>query len=98
MTYSIIRTRLADEDLLEIWSYIAQNNVEAADRIFDKIDQKCQLLSTTPKAGVRRDDLVPGLLCLIEGNYLIFYRIIDETIEILRILHGARNLKAIFHQ
>jgi len=98
MSFSVIRTRLADEDLLEIWSYIAQNNIDAADRLFEKIDKKCQLLAETPKASVRRDDLVPGLLCLIEGNYLIFYRILGETIEILRILHGARNLKAIFHQ
>lgn len=98
MAFSVVRTRLADEDLLEAWGYIAQNNIDAADRLLEKIDKKCQLLADTPKAGVRRDDLAPGLLCFIEGKYLIFYRIVDETVEILRILHGARNLKAIFHQ
>ena len=96
MTFVVVRTRLANEDLLDIWRYIAQNNIEAADRLLDKINTKCQLLADSPRAGVRRDDLAPGLLCLLEGKYLIFYRIIDETVEILRILHGARNLKAIF--
>ncbi|MBD2607247.1 type II toxin-antitoxin system RelE/ParE family toxin [Scytonema hofmannii FACHB-248] len=95
MTFFVARTRLADEDLLEIWRYIAQNNIEAADRLLEKIDRKCQLLADSPRAGVKRDDLATGLLCLIEGKYLIFYRITDETVEILRILHGAQNLKAI---
>jgi toxin ParE1/3/4 len=98
MAFLVVRTRLADEDLLEIWLYIAQNNIDAADRLLEKIDKKCQLLTDSPRVGVRRDDLALGVFCLIEGKYLIFYRIINETVEILRILHGARNLKAIFHQ
>jgi toxin ParE1/3/4 len=98
MAFLVVRTRLADEDLVEIWLYIAQDNIEVADRLLEKIDKKCQLLADSPKVGVRRDDLAPDVFCLIEGKYLIFYRIIDETVEILRVLHGARNLETIFHQ
>lgn len=70
--------------------------IEAADRLLEKLDQKCQLLANNPNLGLRRDDLLPGMLYLIEGKYLIFYRIVDDTVEVLRILHGARNLKTIF--
>jgi toxin ParE1/3/4 len=92
----VVRTLLADEDLLEIWLYIAQDNIPAADRILDQLDQRCQQLATYPELGTQRNDLVNGMRCLIEGNYAIFYRINPNQIQVLRILHGARDFSTLF--
>jgi toxin ParE1/3/4 len=96
ITMRIIRTVLAENDLLDIWLYIAQDNVDAADRLLEKLQQRCDCLSANPELGMRRDDLLEGMRCLIEGNYCIFYRITDDAVQVLRILHGTRDFPSIF--
>jgi toxin ParE1/3/4 len=46
--------------------------------------------------GTARDNLAPGLRSFPVGNYLVFYRITPEGIEVARVLHGARDLRAVF--
>lgn len=46
--------------------------------------------------GRKRDELVPNLRSFPVGNYLIFYRPINQGIEVLRVLHGARDIPSIF--
>jgi toxin ParE1/3/4 len=43
--------------------------------------------------GRERNDIAPGLRSFPVGKYLIFYRLIDEGLEIVRVLHGARNIE-----
>ncbi|MEQ1888587.1 MAG: type II toxin-antitoxin system RelE/ParE family toxin [Alphaproteobacteria bacterium] len=90
------RTAKADDDLLDIWLYIAEDNPPAATRLLHSIDEKCALLGNNPKLGRARPDIAPGLRYFTEGNYLILYREISDEVEIVRVLHGARNLKDIF--
>ncbi|HEX5416426.1 MAG TPA: type II toxin-antitoxin system RelE/ParE family toxin [Chloroflexota bacterium] len=90
-------TQLAREDLLAIWSYIAADNPTAADRVLDAIDSRCARLGENSKLGRARPDIAPELRYFPVGNYLIFYREIRGGVEIVRVLHGARNLNAIFH-
>lgn len=92
----VVRTVLAEGDLLDIWLYIAQDNVTAADYLVERLEQRCQTLGASPMLGSKRDDLVMGMRYLIEGNYAIFYRIHQDTVEILRVLHGARDFPTIF--
>ncbi|OUC13736.1 MAG: plasmid stabilization protein [Alkalinema sp. CACIAM 70d] len=92
----VVRTPLADEDLLEIWFYISTDNLDAADRVLDQIDARCYSLGQNPEMGTPRDELMPGMRCLVEGNYIIFYRVRPSRVEILRILHGSRNFPQIF--
>jgi toxin ParE1/3/4 len=89
-------TRQAREDLLAIWTYIAADNTAAADRVLDAIDQRCALLAENPAFGPARPDIAPQLRYSPVGSYLIFYRQVAEGVEIVRVLHGARNLRAIF--
>jgi len=56
---------------------------------------KCQLLSQHPESGRDRSDLRPGLRGLPVGNDIIFYRPNDYGIDVIRILHGARDIKAL---
>ncbi len=93
---NVQRTRQADADLLEIWVYIAENNVEAANRLIQSLGRRCHDCAELPGMGRRRDDLSPGLRSLTEGSYIIFYRLAEHGIEIVRVLHGARELPSVF--
>jgi len=89
-------TAEAENDLLDIWNYIAEDNPRAADRILRTIGETCARLAENPGLGPARPEIAADLRYLPTGNYLIFYRQIPEGTEIVRVLHGARNIEAIF--
>jgi toxin ParE1/3/4 len=91
---SIIRTDRADEDLIEIWSYIAVENISAADRVLDAIEARWDNLARHPYSGVARDDIAPGIRHLVSGEYLTLYRLSSGAIEIVRVLHGRRKVSS----
>ena len=62
----IIRTAQAEEDLIEIWVYIAQNNAQAADKLLQDIDEKCALLAANPALGPERPDIASQLRYFVE--------------------------------
>src|SRR5882724_481494 len=53
----IRRTAQAEEDLIDLWLYIAQDNPGAADRLLDEIEDKCSLLAANPQLGPARPDI-----------------------------------------
>jgi toxin ParE1/3/4 len=65
-----------------------------ADRLYDRIETRVETLRTFPEAGVSRPNIAPDARLLIEPPYLIFYRLRSDTIQIVRVLHGARNIDA----
>ncbi len=84
----------AKQDLQEIIEYIAADNPKAALSFYDRFLRKFELLSSQPNLGVARPVLGDGIRMLVLGNYLILYRIADGSPEILRVLHGARDIGA----
>ena len=90
------RTAQSEEDLIEIWIFIARDNPAAADRLLDTIDGKIWMLAEQPGLGPAREDIAPGLRYFPFNNYLILYRIISDGIEVVRVVQGARNLKNLF--
>jgi toxin ParE1/3/4 len=88
-------SRSAETDLIEIWVYVAEDSVEAADRLIAKIQRQCQVLADAPGAGRRRDDVLPGIRSFPVGRYVLFFREADEGIEIARVLSGYRDLRRI---
>lgn len=95
---SVERSRLADNDLYEIGLYIARDNPAAADALLVEIGQTSQRLAVFPDSGRKRDDLMRGLRSAPVGNYVIFYRPISGGIEVVRVLHGARDVEGIFEE
>jgi|SRR5580698_3104991 toxin ParE1/3/4 len=83
-------------DLAEIWDYIAADNVSAADAIADLIGDKVQALSRQPGMGRARPDLANELRSLTAGRYVIFYLPLSNGVDIVRVLHGARDIETIF--
>jgi toxin ParE1/3/4 len=97
LTRPIIYSPLSDIDLAEIWEYIRGDNELAADRFIDEIEAHCDLLRDSPELGRDRShDLQVGIRSFPFRNYSVFYRVESEVIEIVRILHGARDVPAEF--
>jgi toxin ParE1/3/4 len=92
----VLKRPLAGNDLDEIWLYIAQDNPDSADALLDKIEERCQALAQFPFIGTDRDELMPDLRSLPVGNYLIFYMPIEDGIVVVRVLHGMRDVDALF--
>lgn len=96
--YQIRLLNIAEEDFTEIISFIAADNLTAAEAIANKIEKNLELLSENPNLGrIPREEEIRnlGYRYLIVQNYLIFYTIEERTIFIHRILHGARNYKTL---
>jgi toxin ParE1/3/4 len=88
----VTRTSRAEEDLIEIWLYVAQDNPAAADQLLDRIDARLQQLSSMPLSGPSRDDLLPGVRHLVIGNFLAFYRVEETGVAVTRVMYGGRNI------
>jgi toxin ParE1/3/4 len=91
-----VRSSRAQEDLDEIWRYIAADNLAAADRFIDSLAEKCAWLASAPEKGEKRPDLGETVRCFSIGSYVIFFRPIPEGIEVVRVLHGARDTERNF--
>lgn len=82
----------ARRDLLDIWATIALDNPAAADRLYDRLAARVQILERFPQAGPARLDIADTARALVERPYLILYRLASEGVQIVRILHGARDI------
>jgi toxin ParE1/3/4 len=91
-------SKQARQDLIAIWNYIADDNPTAADTLLDTLDKKIALLADHPLLGPARPDIARDLRYLVAKNYLILYRVLPDVVEVVRVLHGARNLKALFSE
>ena len=88
----------AEAELDQIWWYIAEQSgsVEAAKSVVASTTERFSLLATFPHLGRTRDDLRPGLRGLPVGDYVILYRINGEDVLILHVIHGRRDIAALF--
>ena len=91
----VVRTLRAQKDFVAIVEYLDEHSPPAADRFVAAVEDKCRLLASFPELGRTRDELRRGLRSLAVRKYVIFYRVTATAVEILRILHGARDLSAV---
>jgi toxin ParE1/3/4 len=69
-----------------------------ASRLFDRIREKCKLIAAFPEMGRSYEEIIPGLRGFVIDNYVVFYVIIGDSVQILRIVSGYRDIKEIFEQ
>ena len=81
-------------DLASIVDYLSDFNPNAAHRLVDRLEERWGLLVTQPRSGASRLDLGTELREVVVGDYLSIYRLDGDDIEIVRILHGRRNITA----
>jgi toxin ParE1/3/4 len=87
----------ADKDMLDIWAYYARvASPEIADNLLREIDRIGDGIGENPLLSRQRDDLLPGLRSFIVRPHVIFFRIGDGAVEVVRVLHGRRDFPTIF--
>ena len=92
MSYRL--SALAERDLEEIWSHVAEaGSLEAADRLIDDIFDRFELLVEQPRMGRRRPEFGEGVRSFVVESYIIYYRH-DQDVLISRVLHGRREQAA----
>jgi|SRR3954470_3991576 plasmid stabilization system protein ParE len=83
----------ARTDLLEVWNFIAEDSVEAADRITEKLTGSFDQLGRNPHIGHSRRDLTSrDLLFWPVGAYIVIYRVRNEVLEVVAVTQGSRDL------
>jgi toxin ParE1/3/4 len=104
LKYDIVRSPFVDTDIAGLADFIARHNYDAGLRFFDAVEQTFDVLSEMPTLGSLYefpDAAVSDLRAWpVKGfpNHIIFYRIVGERVEIVRVLRGARNLPGILRR
>ncbi len=92
----VVRSEQAQQDLEKILEYLDHQSTQAADRFVTKFEQTCNLHALHPQIGESATAYAPNLRYFVIWNYAIFYRPIPEGIEIIRMIHGARDIPKLF--
>ena len=85
----------ASRDLEAITDYFLEQSIDAGERFVQEFEQKCQLIARFPYIGKSYPLVGPDLRGLVVMNYIAFYRIGEDTVEILRVVSGYRDLRNI---
>ncbi len=88
----------AIRDLEEITDYFATHNVEAGEQFLQEFGKKCRYLTQFPLMGRSYAAIRPGLRGVPINRYILFYRVMEEDIEIVRVVRGDRDLEALFEE
>jgi len=86
----------AELDIQEIWEFIAGDSLSAADKWVDDLDGRMELWAAQPMMGRARDELAPGIRSLSFGRYVIFFVALSDGIDVVRVMHGARDIDHTF--
>lgn len=97
MSRSCRITPCASQDIEAIADYLAdQSSLTSAEQFLSSIDSTLQRIAQFPQIGRKRDELYPGSRSLPHKQYLIFYRLLNDDIEVFRVMSGYQDLTALF--
>ena len=94
---AIIWSPEAEQDFLSIWIYVAREAAaDVADAQLRSVDRASEALAEWPHSGRARDELFRGVRSIAVERYVVFYRVGNSAIEVIRVVHGRRDVDAIF--
>ena len=92
MRYRVVITETAWDDLLQIAQTIAVENSARAETLLTEMHDRCLRLEEFPESHTLvPDPLKRGVRRAVHGNYLIFFRVRGSVVQVLHVLHGARD-------
>ena len=92
-----ILSKIADQDLEAIFDYTMEEfGFDQAEKYLLEIEGIFQNLIINPQIGKKRDEIKQGLYSFPKDNHIIFYRILDNHIRIVRVLHGSQDITKYF--
>lgn len=86
----------AQNDVKEIYLYVSEKSLNAADKLLTDLFDKFQLLADNAELGRTRNEFLLNLRSFPFKKYIIFYLPNATGIEIFRVIHSARNIEGIF--
>ncbi len=104
MTPIVIKKPRAKRDLLDLYTYIGDRNSRAADHFLREMEKAFSLLATFPPMGAAWESNSPRLAGVRYWtisrfrNYVIFYRPIENGIEVLHVFHASRNVRRLLEE
>ena len=84
------------DDLFNIWTYIADDNEEEADKMADEFDRLFALIDENPQMGRTRDEIEKRLRSFPLRAYVIFYTHSEGGIVVIRVLHSRQDVEESF--
>ena len=102
MTLHVMRTAEAKEDIIELFRYFDEQSENLGEKFLESLNETLEMIVHMPELGELYRFRVPAMrnarVRRVKkfSNYLIFYRIEADRIEILRVLHGARDYMNLF--
>ena len=96
MAYKVYFRPQAEAELIALYEYISnQAGVIVAGGYIDRIEAACLALSSFPKRGTQRDDILPGLRTIgFERRVTIAFRVLKTGVEIVTIAYGGRDFES----
>ncbi|HEX3355589.1 MAG TPA: type II toxin-antitoxin system RelE/ParE family toxin [Tepidisphaeraceae bacterium] len=92
-------SRLADRDIERIWQFIARESPTAATKVEDDIHTAMKLLADHPQMGHQRKDVSDDRYRFWPVySYIIAYRCEEESLIVVRVVHGARNIRRLLRR
>ena len=88
----LIKAPKAESDLIDIWLYVAEDQPVNADRLLDQLNEAALLIAETPGMGVDRPILSKDLKSFPVGNYILYYRVKTDVLELVRVLSSSRDI------
>ena len=87
-------TETAQAHLAAIFQYISQDSSEYAQRTVDRLTRRSEQIATFPHSGRKVPEYeADDLREVIEGPYRVIYRVTPEQVDVIAVVHGARNLR-----
>ncbi len=103
MAVRIVWSPAARADLIDIYMTIGGENIRAADRYYDWIEERAMQLAYQPRMGVRRPDIRPSTRMLVAAPFVLLYETNPDTdegavdwVEVVRVVDGRRDLNRLF--
>jgi toxin ParE1/3/4 len=88
-------TESAEQDLIEIWSFIAADNRTAASKLVREIQARFETVQDHPEIGPRRDQLAECLRVHFHRDYALYYRFTDTEVVIVRPGNGPDRSRSV---
>lgn len=83
-------------DIDAIAGYIRQDNLSRAASFIEELTDKFTTICERPLSFPARDEIYLGLRSALHGRYLILFFVSDRAVDIARVIHGARDMEALF--
>jgi toxin ParE1/3/4 len=91
-----ILTPRAEQDVSDIWDYIADDSIEAADRVLEALEKALYKLAKNPGIGHMREESADRRHRFFPVySYMIIYRFETKPLQVIRVLHAARDVQSI---